>query len=114
MEWIYLVLIALVIAFGIAVLIASRRRAQRSIEAPSLPPAAPPTAPPRAGPAVLEPEVVGRQRWSPRRPASAIGWPGRDLRSPVRSPAYAAAAASPTRRGTSSKRHSCVPTSGSA
>ncbi len=58
MEWIYLVLIALVIAFGIAVLIANRRRAQRSIEAPSVPPAAPPTAPPRAGTAVLEPEVA--------------------------------------------------------
>jgi fused signal recognition particle receptor len=63
MEWIYLVLIALVIAFGIAVLIVNRRRAQRSIEAPSAPPVAPPTAPPQpdvapAPTAVLEPEVV--------------------------------------------------------
>jgi fused signal recognition particle receptor len=65
MEWIYLVLIALVIAFGIAVLIANRRRAQRSIEAPSVPPAAPPTAPPRAGTAVLEPEVAAREVAAP-------------------------------------------------
>jgi fused signal recognition particle receptor len=65
MEWIYLVLIALVIAFGIAVLIANRRRAQRSIEAPSVPPAAPPTAPPRAGTAVLEPEVAAPEVAAP-------------------------------------------------
>ena len=60
MEWIYLVLIGLVLLFGIAVLIVSRRRAQRSIEAPKAPPIAPPTAPPRPGAptAVLEPEVV--------------------------------------------------------
>jgi fused signal recognition particle receptor len=62
MEWIYLVLIALVVAFGIAVLIVNRRRAQRSIEAPSAAPAAPPTAPPQPGgpsaTAVLEPEVI--------------------------------------------------------
>jgi fused signal recognition particle receptor len=60
MEWIYLVLIGLVILFGIGVLIASRRRAQRSLEAPSAPRVAPPTAPPQApaGTAVLEPEVV--------------------------------------------------------
>jgi fused signal recognition particle receptor len=65
MEWIYLVLIALVIAFGIAVLIINRRRARRSIEAPSAPPAAPPTAPPRAGPAVLEPEVAAPEVVAP-------------------------------------------------
>ncbi len=59
MEWIYLVLIALVIAFGIAVLIVNRRRAQRSIEAPpTAPPVAPPTAPPQPGAVVVEPEVV--------------------------------------------------------
>ena len=65
MEWIYLVLIGLVLLFGIAVLIISRRRAQRSIEAPKAPPIAPPTAPPRPGaptavlePPVVEPEVV--------------------------------------------------------
>jgi fused signal recognition particle receptor len=65
MEWIYLVLIALVIAFGIGVLIANRRRAQRSIEAPSVPPAAPPSAPPRAGTAVLEPEVAAPEVAAP-------------------------------------------------
>jgi fused signal recognition particle receptor len=65
MEWIYLVLIALVIAFGIAVLIANRRRAQRSIEAPSVPPVAPPTRPPRAGTAVLEPEVAAPEVVAP-------------------------------------------------
>ncbi len=65
MEWIYLVLIALVVVFGIAVLIANRRRAQRSIEAPSVPPAAPPTAPPRAGTAVLEPEVAAPEVVAP-------------------------------------------------
>jgi fused signal recognition particle receptor len=61
MEWIYLVLIALVLAFGVAVLIVSRRRAARSISAPSAPPVAPPTAPPRVAPpdtAIAEPEVV--------------------------------------------------------
>src|SRR5262245_32511693 len=68
MEWIYLVLIGLVILFGIGVLVVSRRRAQRSISAPSAPPVAPPTAPPQP-PAVgtvetietvdvVEPEVV--------------------------------------------------------
>jgi fused signal recognition particle receptor len=58
MEWIYLVLIALVLVFGIAVLVVSRRRAERSIEAPPTPPSPPPTAPPQAGTAVLEPEVL--------------------------------------------------------
>src|SRR5687768_12206158 len=59
MEWIYLVLIALVIAFGIAVLIVNRRRVRRSIEAPpTAPPVAPPTAPPQPGAVVVEPEVV--------------------------------------------------------
>jgi len=58
MEWIYLVLIALVVVFGIAVLVLNRRRAERSIAAPPAPPTPPPTAPPQAGPAVLEPEVL--------------------------------------------------------
>jgi fused signal recognition particle receptor len=58
MEWIYLVLIALVLIFGIAVLVVNRRRAERSIEAPPSPPSPPPTAPPQGGTAVLEPEVV--------------------------------------------------------
>ncbi|MBA3604988.1 MAG: signal recognition particle-docking protein FtsY [Acidimicrobiia bacterium] len=62
MEWIYLVLIALVVAFGVAVLIVNRRRAARTIGASSAPRVAPPTAPPRtagpAGTAVLEPDVV--------------------------------------------------------
>jgi fused signal recognition particle receptor len=68
MEWIYLVLIGLVLLFGIAVLIVSRRRSQRAIDARSAPPIAPPKAPPRAGepsgttavlePPVVEPEVV--------------------------------------------------------
>ncbi|MDQ3311549.1 MAG: signal recognition particle receptor subunit alpha, partial [Actinomycetota bacterium] len=50
MEWIYLVLIGLVVLFGIGVLIVSRRRAQRSIEAPSRPAPTPPTRPPRGTP----------------------------------------------------------------
>ncbi len=86
MQWIYLVLIALVIAFGIAVLIVNRRRAQRSIEAPSAPPVAPPTAPPEAGiepapTAVLEPEVVAppatlRERMARARSALAGAFAG--------------------------------------
>jgi len=72
MEWIYLVLIALVIAFGIAVLIANRRRARRSIEAPPVPPAAPPTAPPRAGTAVLEPEVAEPEVAEPVAPPARL------------------------------------------
>jgi fused signal recognition particle receptor len=60
--WMYLVLVALVIAFGVAVLVVSRRRAARSIEAPSRRPAPPRPVPPRAGApagtAVLEPDVV--------------------------------------------------------
>jgi len=58
MEWIYLVLIALVLVFGIAVLVVNRRRAERSIGAPPAPPSPPPTAPPQGGTAVLEPEVL--------------------------------------------------------
>jgi fused signal recognition particle receptor len=64
MEWIFLVLIGLVVLFGIGVLVVSRRRAARSVGAPSAPPVLPPAAPPPrpdAGPAVLEPappEVV--------------------------------------------------------
>jgi fused signal recognition particle receptor len=85
MEWIYLVLIALVIAFGIAVLIVNRRRAQRSIEAPSAPPIAPPTAPPQPGEpaptAVLEPEVAAppatlRERMARARSALAGAFAG--------------------------------------
>jgi len=60
MEWIYLVLIGLVLLFGLAVLIANRRRAQRSIDARSAPPIGPPTAPPRRGgsTSVLESETL--------------------------------------------------------
>ncbi|MET0460723.1 MAG: signal recognition particle-docking protein FtsY [Ilumatobacteraceae bacterium] len=67
MEWIYLVLIGLVILFGIAVLVVNRRRSARPIDAPSAPPITPPTRPPRPSgptgtavvePAVLEPEVL--------------------------------------------------------
>jgi fused signal recognition particle receptor len=61
MEWIYLVLIALVVIFGLGVLIVSRRRARRSVEAPPAPPTVPPAPPPQRGPEVLEapaPEVV--------------------------------------------------------
>ena len=64
MEWIFLVLIGLVLLFGIAVLVVSRRRAQRSIGAPSAPPRTPPTAPPQVPPAAAgttvleEPPVV--------------------------------------------------------
>ena len=69
MEWIYLVLIGLVVLFGIAVLVVSRRRAQRSIDAPPAPPTVPPTAPPRpsapAGTAVLEPEVIAPEPVEP-------------------------------------------------
>jgi fused signal recognition particle receptor len=66
MEWIYLVLIALVIAFGIAVLIVSRRRAQRAVDTPpTAPPVAPPTAPPQAGTVVLEPEVAAPEVVAP-------------------------------------------------
>ena len=83
MEWIYLVLIGLVILFGIAVLVVSRRRAQRAVEAPSAPPIAPPTAPPQPGAttAVLEPEVVAppatlRDRMSRARSALAGAFVG--------------------------------------
>jgi fused signal recognition particle receptor len=86
MEWIYLVLIALVIAFGIAVLIVNRRRAQRAIEAPSAPPVAPPTAPPEPGvepapTAVLEPELAAppatlRERMARARSALAGAFAG--------------------------------------
>jgi fused signal recognition particle receptor len=63
MEWIYLVLIGLVLLFGIGVLVVSRIRARREESAISAPPRTPPTAPPQrppAGPgtAVLEPEVL--------------------------------------------------------
>ena len=69
MEWIYLVLIGLVVLFGIGVLVVSRRRAQRSIEAPSRRAPTPPTRPPRGRPSrgtlvderptdLVEPDVV--------------------------------------------------------
>jgi fused signal recognition particle receptor len=65
MEWIFLVLIGLVLLFGIGVLIVNRRRAH-SISAPPAPPIVPPTAPPQPpsggvdvlAPEVLEPEVL--------------------------------------------------------
>jgi fused signal recognition particle receptor len=76
--WVYLVLAALVIAFGVAVLIVSRRRAARSIEAPSRPAPPPRPEPPQpgasAGPAVLEPEVL------PEPPAPEIVVPPATLR----------------------------------
>jgi fused signal recognition particle receptor len=62
MEWIFLVLIGLVLLFGIGVLVVNRRRAHGSISASSAPPRTPPTAPPQVpsatGTTVLEPEVV--------------------------------------------------------
>jgi fused signal recognition particle receptor len=62
MEWIFLVLIGLVLLFGIGVLVVSRLRATRSESLPPAPPRTPPTAPPQAprgtGTAVLEPEVL--------------------------------------------------------
>ncbi len=83
MEWIYLVLIGLVILFGIGVLVVSRRRAQRSISAPSAPPAAPPTAPPQPPEvaAPVEPEVVAppatlRERMARARSALAGAFVG--------------------------------------
>jgi fused signal recognition particle receptor len=58
-EVVFLILAVLVVAFGIGVIIVSRRRADRDV-GPAAPPSAPPTAPPRApsDTAVLEPEVV--------------------------------------------------------
>jgi fused signal recognition particle receptor len=61
MEWIFLVLIGLVLLFGIGVLVVSRRRAQRSIGVPAAPRVEPPAVPPQgpaASTAVLEPEVL--------------------------------------------------------
>ena len=43
MEWIYLVLIGLVLLFGIGVLVVSRMRAKREESAISAPPRTPPT-----------------------------------------------------------------------
>jgi fused signal recognition particle receptor len=53
MEWIYLVLIGLVLVFGIGVLVVSRARAKRAESAIQAPPRTPPTAPPQrpSGPA---------------------------------------------------------------
>src|SRR5215207_7029172 len=64
MEWIFLVLIGLVLLFGIGVLVVARMRANRADALPPAPPRIPPTAPPQApvgtgtGTAVLEPEVL--------------------------------------------------------
>ena len=61
MEWIYLVLIGLVLLFGIGVLVVSRRRAQRSIDAAAGAADRPADRAPTGGrtaTAVLEPEVV--------------------------------------------------------
>jgi fused signal recognition particle receptor len=62
MEWIFLVLIGLVLLFGIGVLVVSRMRANRTDALPPAPPRLPPTAPPRVpsrtGTAVLEPDVL--------------------------------------------------------
>jgi len=64
MEWIYLVLIAVVIVFGIGVLVWNRRRAGRAIQAPAAPPPTGIERPPQPSPtgttAVLEaePEVA--------------------------------------------------------
>jgi fused signal recognition particle receptor len=60
MPWIYLVLIAVVIAFGIGVVVLSRRRAARRVEAATRPAPTPRPAPPEpTGPgAVTAPEVA--------------------------------------------------------
>lgn len=97
MDWIYLVLIGLVVLFGIAVLVASRRRAARSIDARTRFRPAPPTPPPRTSvppatgtvveeptavePELLEPEVEPepatlRQRLATMRSALAGAFAG--------------------------------------
>jgi fused signal recognition particle receptor len=63
MEWIYLVLIAVVVVFGIGVLVWNRRRAARATEAPAGPPPTRLERPPqgddgRAPVAVIEPPAV--------------------------------------------------------
>jgi fused signal recognition particle receptor len=58
MPWIYLVLIAAVVAFGIGVLVVSRRRAARRIEAPTRPAPAPRPAPPKPTAPPPTPEVA--------------------------------------------------------
>ncbi|MBA3287578.1 MAG: signal recognition particle-docking protein FtsY [Acidimicrobiia bacterium] len=90
MEWQYLVLVALVVAFGVAVLVVSRRRAARTVEPPSVTPPAPPTAPPQPSmpgavdvlepdvsepPVVLEPPTL-RQRMGRARAALAGAFAG--------------------------------------
>jgi fused signal recognition particle receptor len=61
MTWIYLILIAVVVVFGVGVLVWNRRRAQRPAEAPPTPAAGRAERPPRpaqqAPTAVLEPEI---------------------------------------------------------
>jgi fused signal recognition particle receptor len=102
MEWIYLVLIALVLVFGIAVLVVSRRRAERSIEAPPTPPSPPPTAPPQAGTAVLEPEVLEPEVLEPEVVAPEVVAPParlRDRMARARSALTSAFAGVRSRRG---------------
>jgi fused signal recognition particle receptor len=65
MTWIYLVLIAVVVLFGVGVLLWNRRRGQAAGEAPKSPPPGRVDRPPRApasaptGTAVLEPDTAG-------------------------------------------------------
>jgi fused signal recognition particle receptor len=69
MEWIFLVLIGLVLLFGIGVLVVSRMRANRTDALPPAPPRTPPAVPPQAptgtGTAVLEPEVLAPEVLEP-------------------------------------------------
>ena len=62
MTWIYLVLIAAVVLFGVGVLVWSRRKAQRALEAPPTSVTErverPPRSVPSAATAILEPEVA--------------------------------------------------------
>ncbi|MEX2626271.1 MAG: hypothetical protein WD225_05270, partial [Ilumatobacteraceae bacterium] len=118
LQWLFLILIAVGIVFGIGVLIASRRSATR--DAPPTEPGPRTTRPPdRTGPpdsagpdtgaadtatgtAVLEPgtvepEVVEPGRSSPRsssRLRCGRGWPRRVPRSPVSSPGFGGGPAS--------------------
>ena len=57
-EVIFLILALAVIAFGLAVVIVNRRRAQPSAGAPTAPPAPPPAPPPREGDTIVEAEPV--------------------------------------------------------
>jgi fused signal recognition particle receptor len=55
-EVIFLILALAVIAFGLAVVVVNRRRAQTSAQAPTAPPSAPPAPPPREGDTIVEAE----------------------------------------------------------